>query len=435
MNYNLTPKQMMIYQDASRELLIFGGIRSGKTNVMLIKLLAAASRPNSRVGLFRKTLVSLKLTTLKSLIEGDGQTPPILPQGSYIHNMSEKTITLKGGGTIVYSSLEEPERIRGMTLNACYIDEGTDLDEKDYTTLMGRVSAKVEGCPLQIVMSCNSKSPQHWVAKRWNVVGNVSNNTENRKAYLLNPSDNPYLAQEYLDMLETWRGSLAYDRDVLGKWVTADGLVYSEFDSNKHVKIINTPFVRYRIGVDVGFTDAFCALLAGEDQDGKLHVVREIYKSRMNEDAQTSAIQQLVNSVDGNVETIAIDYAGMGASLIATLQNLGLPAVKAVKDRFAGINKVRSRLASNRMTFDSNCSNILREIQTYEYKPNTENPQDGNDHAMDALRYLVASIDSNRIGDLVVSEEKMAQIKEKEQSNIKENYWDDVWDNSTFRKM
>jgi hypothetical protein len=433
--YTLTSKQMKIYQDTSRELLVFGGIRSGKTNVMLLKLLSAASKPNSRVGLFRKTLVSLKLTTLKSLIEGDGQTPPILPFGSYTHNMSEKTITLKGGGTIVYSSLEEPERIRGMTLNACYIDEGTDLDEKDYTTLMGRVSARVDGCPLQIVMSCNSKSPQHWVAKRWNVVGNIANNTEHRKAYLLNPSDNPFLAQEYLEMLEAWRGTLAYERDVLGKWVTADGLVYNEFDANKHVKILNCSFVRYRMGVDVGYTDAFCALLAGEDQDGKLHVVKEIYKSRMNEDAQISAIQELVNSVDGNIESIAIDYAGMGASLIASLQNIGLPSIKAIKDRFAGISKVRSRLMGDRLSFDAECSNLLREIQTYEYKPNTENPQDGNDHSMDALRYLIASIDGNRIGDLVVSEEKIKKIKETQKEIAKEEYMDDIWENPTFRRF
>jgi PBSX family phage terminase large subunit len=433
--YTLTPKQMQVYQDTSRELLVFGGIRSGKTNVLLLKLLSAASKPNSRVGLFRKTLVSLKLTTLKSLIEGDGQTPPILPFGSYTHNMSEKTITLKGGGTIVYSSLEEPERIRGMTLNACFVDEATDLDEKDYITLMGRVSAKMDGVPLQIVSSCNSKSPQHWIAKRWAISGNKQHEerlvNKNLKAYCLNPSDNPFLAHEYLEMLEGWRGTLAYERDVLGKWVTPDGLVFSEFDETLHTGNGYSQYVRYYIGVDVGFVDAFCALLAGIDQDGRLHIMREVYGSRMNEQSQTTAIKELVNSVDGNVESISIDYAGMGASLIDNLNNYGLPARRAIKDRFSGLSKMRNRLASKTMTINPKCSNLLREIQTYEYKEGTEQPKDGNDHAIDALRYLVSGIDGNNVGDIVVSEERIKESLQK----MTNSYSDDEWDHPSFRRM
>lgn len=434
MNYNLTPKQMMIYQDASRELLIFGGIRSGKTNVMLIKLLAAASRPNSRVGLFRKTLVSLKLTTLKSLIEGDGVTPPILPMGSYIHNMSEKTITLKGGGSIVYSSLEEPERIRGMTLNSAFIDEGTDLTETDYITILGRVSAKTE-TGLQVVMSCNSKHPEHWVAKRWNIVGNQqAKPIANRKAFLLNPTDNPYLSNDYLEMLHGWHGSLAYDRDVLGKWISPEGLVFNTFDPNRHVKSVNTPFSRYVIGVDVGFRDPFCALLIGVDQDGNAHVVREIYQTQMNESKQISAIESLCQDLD--VDGIYVDYAGSGVSLISSLQNIGLPARKATKDRFQGINKVRDRITANRITIDSGCVNLLREVQSWEYKPNSEAPIDGNDHSLDALRYAIMGIDSNRIGDLVVSEEKMAQIKEKmDTRSYEQRMWDEIDEHPSFRKI
>lgn len=421
MKYELTQKQMQIFQDATRELCIFGGIRSGKTNVMLLKCIAAASKKGSRVGLFRKTLTSLKLTTLKSLIEGDGQTNSILPAGSFTHNISEKTITLKGGGTIVYSSLEEPDRIRGLTLTACFIDEATDLQEDEYVTLLGRVSAKLEGVPMQVVISCNSKGSKHWIAKRFGIVGNrhdaklLENNK--RMAYCLNPADNPFLAQEYLDMLDSWKGTLAYERDVLGKWTAAEGLVYAEFGNENEIEE-DVECKEYIIGCDTGYTDPFVALLVGV-QDGTIYVLREIYKRKMHEDAQLNSIKEL--TYDKDVREIAIDYAGMGASLIGSALNEGLPATKAKKDRFAGINKVRSRLLTRTLKIHKRCINLLRELQSYEYKADTEQPQDGDDHCLDALRYAVMAIDA-KVSDLVVTDAMLKKVKENNKNNTNKEH-------------
>ncbi len=435
--YTLSPKQLAAYQDNSRELLFWGGVRSGKSSVLLIKAISLASIPGSRVGICRKTLVSFKLTTLKVLLEGDGATPPILPPGSYVHNQSEKTIRLEGGGEIVYFSLEEPERIRGLTLNACIVDEATDLDEKDWITLLGRVSVKMPGMPLQLIGACNPKLPSHWLAKRFGISGNTfypERTIKGRSAHLINPADNPYLSKEYMELLETFTG-VARERDVHGKWCTVDGLVYTDFEAKKNVVAPQDNNVgnysRYVIGVDVGFTDPFVLLVGGIDNDGKICILEEFVKTKMNEDAQADKVEELAAKY--GADAIYIDYAGMGASLIDNLRNRGLAAMKATKNRNAGISRVRSKLATNTLTFSSTCTNLIHEIENYEYKEGTEEPKDGNDHCLDALRYLIMGSDKN-VNDLVVLEtveikknpqELTAAEKKKQQLEEFERLWND----------
>jgi hypothetical protein len=94
----ILPKQADFLQATERHVLYSGAVGAGKTRALCLKIAMRASFPGSREGLCRKHLVTLKATTLKTLLEGDGDMPPVLPAGYYQHNKSEKTIKLDGGG-------------------------------------------------------------------------------------------------------------------------------------------------------------------------------------------------------------------------------------------------------------------------------------------------------------------------------------------------
>ena len=53
-------------------------------------------------------------------------------------------------------------------------------------------------------------------------------------------------------------------------------------------------------------------------------------------------------------------------------------------------------------TVEGACPNLLREAELYRYAPNAcsrkaETPLDEEDHALDALRYLIATIDQRKL--------------------------------------
>lgn len=441
-----TEKQISFINDRSREVLFSGAIRSGKTFALLYKAIIAASHPKARVGLCRHTLTAFRRTTLKALLEGDGNTPPVLPPNSYTHNETKCEIWLKGGGCIVYFSLEEPDRVRGLTLSSCGVDEATDLSLFDWLLLLGRVNVQIDDAPLQLFGVANPKGSNHWLATRFGIVGNEQKEelkTQGCSSYSISAFENPFLSPQYLEILKTFSG-VTYERDVLGKWVSPEGLVFPTFNRKYHISRYEGSYKRCFISIDDGFNDPFVALLVGQKADGSLHVDKEVYVSGLSTDAKIAKTTSLYKAT--NAERIIIDDAA--ATLIEDMRQAGLPATKANKGKiFGGLERVRNRLqidynAPARLTISPACSNLIREIEQYEYKEGTETPH-GSDHALDSLRYAVNIFDRANSSPVVLSKnpkedikpamskEEIAEQASKQHSEMLERLWNDT----TFRRI
>ena len=61
-----------------------------------------------------------------------------------------------------------------------------------------------------------------------------------------------------------------------------------------------------------------------------------------------------------------------------------------------GIDKVSDRIRTGRLKIHRSCQNLLREAGLYVFDPKTGKPVDADNHAMDALRYLVVGTDRGR---------------------------------------
>ena len=84
MKFDLLPAQLDFIRAREREVLYSGAFGAGKTRALCMKLVSRlVGRPGAREGLARKHLVSLKATTLRTLLEQDGNLPPVLPRGTY----------------------------------------------------------------------------------------------------------------------------------------------------------------------------------------------------------------------------------------------------------------------------------------------------------------------------------------------------------------
>jgi PBSX family phage terminase large subunit len=398
MNVDVSPKQRAYIEARHRYLCYSGCFRGGKSIALCHKLLMRASNPKATEGLCRKTFKSLRGSTLDLLLHGTGDVPAILPPGSYEYKQDRFTIYLKKGGRIIVFGLDDPTNIQGYTFTGCAIDEATQLDENDWRTVDSRVSTSIEGLGRQTYAACNPGPPDHFLCKMFGFAGmhprdgarvlRAEDGTE-FWGQLTAAYENPFLAPDVLRDLARMTGT-SRKRYYEGLWVGSEGLVYDDWDQNRHVRTIDKEWPRVVVSADDGTRDPFVALRLCID-DGHVHVEREFYKSGVLVTRKVNVVQEFAQGAE------AVVYDSAALHLGEELRNVGLPVRPSKKKKDEGITKVQQRLADGTLSVDPSCVNLIREIQSYEWKPGTETPQDGNDHCLDALRYGIMQIDSRTV--------------------------------------
>lgn len=412
----ILPKQAEYLQATERHVLYSGAVGAGKTRALCLKLAMRAATPGAREGLCRKHLVTLKATTLKTLLEGDGPMPAILPLGYYEHNKSEKTIKLKGGGEIVYFGFDDPAKAGSYNLSGLGIDEAVELTDLDYAQGDFRVRLDVPGLPRQIYGACNPGPPSHHLAKRFALGGGNNIPAVGSRAIRTRSTDNFFLPPDYLAQLATYSG-LAKARFVDGQWVGSDGLVYDRWDRTRFVvDRSGEQWRRIVVGQDEGYTNPAAMLVVGEDNDGRLHVIEEWYEAKKLEAEVIAEAQRIHGRY--RPEAFIVDPAA--AKLRAAMRNVGLPVREANNDVFPGIQRVQQRLivagdGRPRLTVSPTCANLIRELETYEWKVDRSNkstkdePKKENDHACFVAGTMIVTsagevpIEHVHVGDLVLT--------------------------------
>ena len=399
--HDLLPKQDELVFSTTRHTVYSGAVGAGKSRGLCIDaVLHVAGRPEARYGLFRKTLVGLKKSTLKTLLEGDGMAPPVLPRGTYTHNKNDAEIKVNGGGSILYSGVETPESVRSMNLSRAGVDEVTELQFDDYSAIDDRVRLDI-GEPLCVKSVTNPGTPSHWMAKMMGLSPDKQTPDPGCKIILTRTADNTYLPASYIESFERHKGTVYYRRMFLGEWCGADGMVYDKFLRDVHVRERRGIAKSRVLGVDDGYTDPFVVLDIHVDSDRRAHVAREYYETGRVMDEKVAAVQ----AWSDEDTTVVVDSAA--PDLIESLRRAGINAVPANKGPGSiehGINLVQTRLVGDdrgepRLTVDPCCTNTVREFETYEWAQSRDGlkdkPMDRDNHAMDSLRYVVRHMDTD----------------------------------------
>ncbi|MGN0771852.1 MAG: terminase large subunit domain-containing protein [Christensenellales bacterium] len=215
-------------------------------------------------------------------------------------------------------------------------------------------------------------------------------------------ADNPFLDEEEVKML-----SSALDKEVLesrryGRFCQAEGLVYKEFDMNKHVvEPFDVP-VEWQdmITIDPGLNNPTACLFCAVDFDGNVYVVAEHYEAGRDIDYHTAKIFELADKLgwkrdgkgrlDAIIDSAANQRTLSGTRSVAELFRDNGIMVNACVDKqlFGGIARVKQYFALDKIKIFSCCVNLIREIKGYWWSEG-DNPIKKDDHALDALRYYV----------------------------------------------
>lgn len=210
------------------------------------------------------------------------------------------------------------------------------------------------------------------------------------------------------------------DRDEQVRGIAAPkfGLVYDNFDKTIHCDTWQKdwPKKSWARGrsVDFGFVHPFVFLWIAADEDGRLYVYREWYRTGQLYDAPVRYIAEVegwhlvrdtrtgynrLAGTSGRKEKIRrgtiMDHDAQGR---AELRARGIVGRRADKNIEEGIKDFKAMLEVQRdrrprLHIDRRaCPNLFREIRNYEWGED-EMPKDGQeDHALDALRYYIRTL-------------------------------------------
>lgn len=232
--------------------------------------------------------------------------------------------------------------------------------------------------------------------------------------------DNPSLSESVKQRYQRMYTGVFYQRFILGRWVLADGIVYDMFEAGKHMQNLNdrdTSYDRVVIGIDYGTRNPTSFLKIGitysESNDRtEYHVLDEYYYDGRKNKQRTDEehYEALVDFAEGtSVDAIYIDPSA--ASFITTIQRYGeFTTIQAKNDVLDGIRTVASLLSEDRLYVDKECKSLEQEFGSYIWDERAQNrgvdkPIKDNDHALDALRYVVYTIESAVKVDMVSVEE------------------------------
>ncbi|MBQ4645536.1 MAG: PBSX family phage terminase large subunit [Clostridia bacterium] len=372
-----------------------GAVRSGKTVCMSISfILWSFSRfSDSSFAICGKTITSLKRNVIVPLI------PVLLSLGFSVKEKKSQNIIEIGKGKRInryylFGGRDESSAslIQGMTLCGVLLDEVALMPRSFVEQALARCS--VIGS--KFWFNCNPENPRHWFYTEW-----IKKAREKNCLYLhFLMNDNPSLSQNIIKRYEALYSGAFYERFVLGKWVAVDGLVYPFFNEKEHIaKTVPESCSQYYISCDYGTVNPASFGLWGLN-NGVWYRLREFYhdsKAKGFQMTDKEYYEELVRLADNrHIDAVIVDPSA--ASFMECIRREGrfrvIPARNNVSD---GIRQVSEKLKTKQILIGSSCEDSIREFSMYRWDANSvrDTPRKEYDHAMDDIRYFVATALTN----------------------------------------
>lgn len=392
-----------IVQATARTNIWDGSVRSGKTVSSLIAWLNFVNHgPAGPLLMIGKTERTLWRNILEPVVDVVGQGAANFHRGTGEGHLLGRKVYLASAND---SSSEG--KIRGMTAAGAYGDELTLWPESFFKMLLSRLS--IEGA--RSFGTTNPDGPRHWLKR-----GYLDRANElDLRAFHFQLRDNPTLPPAYIRSLEAEYTGLWHRRFIKGEWCLAEGVIWDQFDPDRHVlEAVPTGvrFTRYWLGVDYGTANPFVALVVGETAAGEFYVLDEwrwdsAEESRQKTDAQYSReVRRWLRERGHAPHRWLIDPSA--ASFIEQVRQDGVATRDAENDVLDGLRIVNSLFGADRLWILERCQGLIDEITGYCWDEKAQErgedkPVKQSDHGPDALRYVCATVAPLGDGSAVAS--------------------------------
>lgn len=245
------------------------------------------------------------------------------------------------------------------------------------------------------------------------------------------------LPADYIKLNESLYKGQMRARYLMGEWAAFEGLVYETFDRRlniitrermmEHLNVCLKLHVDVRAieGYDFGLVSPSCYLLGFVDHYGRVFILDGYYRAGFDYTEQPATIREIRAKYDRQLKYKNDIYADPaifrrqvitgrkdGGTSLATVfkREYDLHMIPGTSDFTTGIAKVASYLNGTERTpaldregsgpllyFCEDLDFIPDEMETYFWKKNThgqriDEPQDGHDHSLDNLKYMLSKL-------------------------------------------
>lgn len=377
-------------------LICDGSVRSGKTAAMSCSyiLWAMMNFNKANFGICGNTVQAVERNIVGPFLQMTDITYYF--KLKYV-SAGKHLLTVSGGGKenyfYIFGGKDEAsyKLIQGFTLAGVFFDEVALMPESFVNQAIARTLSVDDA---KLWFNCNPDSPNHWFYTNWIL------KAEEKKALRLHftMQDNPTMTPEKIARTENMFSGVFYDRYVLGKWVVAEGLVYTMFDKTKHINVPDQlPAGDWYISIDYGTLNPTSMGLWLRSYTGQSYRIKESYYDARKEGASRTdeehyaALEQLAG--DRMITSVIVDPSA--ASFIECIRRHGKFRVRQADNTVInGIRNVSAALQDCKLLFSPACTDTIREFGLYRWdskRPDTAVIKE-NDHAMDDIRYYVNTI-------------------------------------------
>ncbi len=307
-----------------------------------------------------------------------------------IKGLHNKRFYIRGGG-----KNGDEKAIKGMTFGYWYGDEMTEHTSEFVQMALSRLSKTYS----KAIWTTNPAGPTNHIKKEY--MDKQAKLKGVFQSFKFDIFDNPSLDKEYIRSLEQLYHGVFYQRNIRGKWVAAEGHIYTMFEDDNVTDYIPAFPEKIYIGVDYGTSNqtSFGKVYL---EKGVYYVVDEFHYSG----AGTGHNKSPSEFVDDLKDFIGEDYAKVSGIYVDPSANFFVTECKkagigkfkkANNEVLEGIQLMQNLFANKTFRVYFKCSKSISEIQSYKWdKTHQEKGEDvpvkEDDHFPDLYRYIMASI-------------------------------------------
>ena len=394
-------------------LICDGAIRSGKTVVMVYSYVIWANATfdgqlfaicSKTIGAFRRNVLNpLKRMLMSSSYVVEEHRGDNLITISNYNQQKRKVVS---NYFYIFGGKDEASQdlIQGITLAGVFFDEVALMPE----SFVNQATARCSIPNSKYWFNCNPEGPFHWFYVEW------IKQLEKHKALRLHftMDDNLSLSKEVKERYARQYSGVFFDRFILGKWVQADGVIYSMFSDEEN--IVPTKFREYTdfyVTCDYGTKNPTVFILWGKCNN-KWYAIKEYYYDGRKTKIQKADIKYAddLDKFLNNDKSITIIVDPSAASFITELRDRGYDVLSANNDVLDGIRLTASCIDMRYIVLNDCCVMGIQEMHTYAWDEKAcskgdDKPLKENDHWMDAMRYFVNNVIKYELDDEDYAEE------------------------------
>lgn len=313
--------------------------------------------------------------------------------------VGEKIILVSGGG-----KAGDEKLIKGNTYGTAYITEANECSKTFIQEVFDRTISSPDR---KVFHDLNPKAEGHWYYKdilEFHEEKQAENPNYGYNYGHFTIADNMSLSNDKLRaVLSTYdKGSVWYERDILGLRKAAEGLIYPMFGPENITDKI-PEHGDYYISCDYGTLNPFSAGLWRVTHKEAVRIQEYYYSGRDEKTCKTdeeyyTEMEKLAGDLP--IECVIVDPSA--ASFIETIRRHGRFSVRKARNEVVdGIVTTARYIKTKQIKVHKDCKDAIREFGLYRWddKSQEDKPIKENDHAMDDIRYMAQTILRNRLSD------------------------------------